>query len=68
MIVHFNNNSKFWMDEGSNFTDIYILYILYIIYMNKKLKTELRPSRKKTQFFSNYIIFLCSSKLLDLRP
>ena len=68
MIVHFNNNSKFWMDEGSNFSDIYIyiyiyiLYILYIIYINKKLKTE------KTKFFSNYIIFLCSSKLLDLRP
>ena len=56
MIVHFNNNSKFWMDERSNFTDIYIIYIIYYIYIYiyiyiyKKLKTELRPSRKKTVF------------------
>ena len=33
-----------------------------------KLKKELTPSRKKTQFFSYYIIFFLSSKLLDLRP
>ena len=33
MIVHFNNNSKFWMDERSNFTDIYIIYIIYYIYI-----------------------------------
>ena len=52
MIVHFNNNSKFWMDERSNFTDIYIIYIIYYIYIYIyiKLKTELRPSRKKTVF------------------
>ena len=53
------------MDERSNFTDIYYTYYIYIY---KKLKTELKPSRKKTQFFSYYVIFLCSSKLLDLRP
>ena len=33
-----------------------------------KLKNELTPSGKKTQFFSYYIIFLLSSKLLDWRP
>ena len=33
-----------------------------------KLKNELTPSRKKTQFFSYYITFLLSSKLSDLRP
>ena len=39
----------------------------YQIY-KAKLKNELTPSRKKTQFFSYYIIFLLSSKLSDLRP
>ena len=34
--------------------------------LNKK--DELTPSRKKTQFFSYYTIFLLSSKLSDLRP
>ena len=33
-----------------------------------KLKIELTPSQKRTQIFSYYIIFLLSSKLLDLRP
>ena len=33
-----------------------------------KTKNELTPSRKKTELFSYYIMFLLSSKLSDLRP
>ena len=41
--------------------------VSYQIY-KAKLKNELAPSRKKTQFFSFYIIFPLSSKFSDLRP
>ena len=48
---------------------IYVCICICIcIYSKAKLKNELTPSRKKTQFLSYYIIFLLSSKLSDLHP
>ena len=41
---------------------------IYISIYKAKLKNEVTPSRKKTQFFSYYIIFLLSSNLSDLGP
>ena len=43
------------------------MYICIYIY-KAKLKNELTPSRKENSFLSYYIIFLISSKFLDLRP
>ena len=41
---------------------------VYIYIYKAKLKNLLTPSRKITQFFSFYIIFLISFKLSELRP
>ena len=41
---------------------------IYIYIQEAKLKSGLTPSRRKTHFFSCYIIFLLSSKLSGLRP
>ena len=51
----------------------HVYHIKYKVYKHvyiykAKLKNELTPSRKKTQFCSYYIIFLLSSKFLYLRP
>ena len=47
---------------------MYTVYIIYIYIYIYELKNEPIRSRKKTQLFSYYFIFLLSSKLLDLHP